>query len=167
MLSNFDIERICKKIDLPLVGVFSKDKLPKERSVGSYYINMENSDDGDGTHWVLAKIYNDADRDENVRRVQRKKDNIGALYFDPFGVDMPKEVEEFLKPFKPIPYNNRQIQSINTTECGWYCIFCDYTLEHKQYGDSYIEDYERFLGMWSDDTRDNLRLLKSYMKPIK
>lgn len=167
MISNFDIEKLCKKMDLPLVGVFSKDELPKDRIVGSYYINMQNHDDGDGTHWTLAKIYDENDRDDNVRRIHKKKSKYGALYFDPFGVDMPKEVAEFLSPFKPIPYNNRQIQSINTSECGWYCLYCDYVLEHKQHGDSYLEDYERFLGMWSDNPRENLRLLKAYMKPIK
>ena len=44
MLTNFDIEEICKSLQLPLVGVFSKDELPKKNYIGSYYINMENHD---------------------------------------------------------------------------------------------------------------------------
>ena len=125
MLSNFDIERICRKLELPIVGIFSKDELiNQKRRIGSYYINMENSTDGDGTHWVLAKIYDDDLRDEDNDEKDIHK--VGALYFDPFGLDMPKEVRRFLEPFKPIPYNNRQIQSVKTSECGWYCISCDY-----------------------------------------
>ena len=31
MLTNFDIERICKKLDLDLVGVFSKDELKDQK----------------------------------------------------------------------------------------------------------------------------------------
>lgn len=164
MLTNFDIERIANKLNLPIVGVFSKDTLPSKRSIGSYYINMENKNDGDGTHWVLAKIYDDDNRDEddNMKEVHK----VGALYFDPFGLDMPKEIERFLSPFKPIPFNNRQIQSINTTQCGWYCLSCDYALEHKQNDETYLEDYEKYLALWSDRPEQNLRLLKSFFKPL-
>ena len=36
MLTNFDIERITRKLDLPIVGVFSKNELLNtERKVGS------------------------------------------------------------------------------------------------------------------------------------
>ena len=50
MITNFEIEDICHKENLPLIGVFSKDELPKDRRVGSYYINLQNSDAGCGTH---------------------------------------------------------------------------------------------------------------------
>jgi len=169
MLSNFDIERICRKLDLPLICVCMKNELPKERKIGSYYVNLQNSDDGDGTHWTLVKIYSDDEREEmetiavnNGKRVYRS----GALYFDPFGVDMPKEVEEFLKPFKPIPYNNRHIQNIRSDSCGWYCLACDYALEHKQFTDTYLNDFEKFLSLWSDEPQKNLTILKSLFKPL-
>jgi hypothetical protein len=79
---------------------------------------------------------------------------------------MPKDVAAFLKPFSPVYCNNRQIQSINTSECGWYCLICDFLLEHKQHSKTYKEDYEKFLNIWSDDTNKNLTLLKKLMKPI-
>jgi hypothetical protein len=165
MLSNFDIERICRKLELPIVGIFSKDELiNQKRRIGSYYINMENSTDGDGTHWVLAKIYDDDLRDEDNDEKDIHK--VGALYFDPFGLDMPKEVRRFLEPFKPIPYNNRQIQSVKTSECGWYCISCDYALEHKQHDETYLQDFEKYLEIWSDRPEKNLKLLKSFFKPL-
>ena len=65
MLTNFDIERICKKLDLPIIGVFSKNQLLNiKRQVGSYYINLMEDDkvdeDGNnGSHWVMCKIYSD------------------------------------------------------------------------------------------------------------
>jgi len=169
MLSNFDIERIAKKLELPIVGVFSKDKLPKERKIGSYYINLQDHDDGDGTHWIFAKIYSDDEREEETITTDKKGNRVyrvGALYFDPYGLDMPKEVADFLSPFKPIPYNNRQIQGLTQTECGWFCLSCDYSLEHKQHGDTYLEDYEKFLSMWSDKPATNLKLLKALFKPL-
>lgn len=169
MISNFDIERICKKLDLPLVGVFSKDKLPTERKIGSYYINLQNHNDGDGTHWVLAKIYCDDERKNeetiavlNGKRVYR----CGAIYFDPFGLDMPKEVERFLEPFKPIPFSNRHIQNIRSEVCGWYCIACDYALEDKQNGETYLEDFEKFIALWSEEPSKNLKILKAFFKPL-
>jgi hypothetical protein len=170
MLSNFDIEKICRKLDLPIIGVFSKDLLPKERKIGSYYVNLQNHDEGEGTHWVLAKIYSDDER-ENIEHIATNKKGkqvyrVGALYFDPFGLDMPKEVEEFLSPFKPIPYSNRQIQGLKQEECGWYCIGCDYSLEHKQDEDTYLDDYNKFITLWSDKPATNLRYLKALFKPL-
>lgn len=169
MLSNFDIERICRKLKLPIVGVFSKDKLPEERTIGSYYINLQNHNDGNGTHWVMAKIYCDDEREIETVAVDSKGKRLhrcGALYFDPFGIGMPREVEEFLKPFKPIAYSTRHIQNVNTSQCGWFCILCDYTLEHKQDTESYLDDFEKFLNMWDDKQTKNLELLKSYFKPL-
>jgi hypothetical protein len=117
----------------------------------------------------LAKIYSDDERVETEtivyldgKRVYRS----GALYFDPFGVDMPKEVERFLSPFKPIPFNNRQIQNIRSEVCGWYCLACDYALEHKQNTDTYLDDYEKFLALWSDEPQKNLTILKSLFRPL-
>jgi hypothetical protein len=155
MLSNTDIERIANdELELPIIGVFSKDLLPKERYEGSYYINMQNSEDGGGTHWVLAKILKDNDGEHK------------AIYFDSFGVGMPKEVEAFLSPFKPIPYNNRQIQDLPTTQCGYYCLYCDYYLDNLRRFEDISDDYENFLRLWSGDTKNNLTLLKKLMKPL-
>ena len=155
MLSNTDIERIANdELELPIIGVFSKDLLPKERYEGSYYINMQNSEDGGGTHWVLAKILKDNDGEHK------------AIYFDSFGVGMPKEVEAFLSPFKPIPYNNRQIQDLPTTQCGYYCLYCDYYLNNLRRFEDISDDYENFLRLWSGNTKNNLTLLKNLMKPL-
>lgn len=167
MLTNFDIERLCDKLDLPIVGVFSKDELAnQERKIGSYYINMQDSDKGDGTHWCLAKIYCDDDRFSSDSSSDDSISVANALYFDAFGLGMPKETAEFLKPFNPVYCNNRQIQSIPTSECGWYCLCCDYILEHKKHSSTYLEDYEKFLEIWNDDTTKNLTILKNIFKPL-
>jgi len=174
MLTNFDIERIAKKLDLPIVGVFSKNELLNtERKVGSYYINLMDDDKTDaegnnGSHWVMAKIYCDEDRENYSSDEEEIKGHkvCNALYFDAFGFGMPKAVASFLKPFKPVYCNNREIQNINTSQCGWYCLACDYALEHLQYSDTYLEDYEKFLEMWSSDPKKNLTILKKFFKPL-
>lgn len=150
MLSNFDIEKLSDRLKLPIVGVFSKNELPELHEVGSYYINLQNSDDGNGTHWTFAKIFDDG----------------CSIYFDSFGLGQPKEVSRFLEDFRPVFCNNRQIQDINTTQCGYYCLFCDYYLTHCRQFDDPREDYNNFLDLWSDNSRDNLTLLKEYFKPL-
>ena len=161
MLTNFDIERICKKLDLPIVGVYSKDQLYNiKREVGSYYINMEDENKGNGSHWVLAKIYSDDDRDDTEETDNHKICH--AIYFDSFGFGMPKAVRDFLKPFNPVYCNNREIQDIKTSECGWYCICCDYSLENHHNSRTYLEDYEKFLNMWSSNPKKNLSILKNF-----
>ena len=163
MLTNFNIEKIADKLNLPIVGVFSKNELLNtKRKIGSYYINMQDSDEGAGTHWVLAKIYTDEeiDSDEDDSEVEVK-----CLYFDSFGLGPPKAVSKFLAPFKPIYCNNREIQSINTTECGWYALICDYYLEKGKEG-TYLDDFEKFLNIWSDDQKKNLTILKKLFKPL-
>ena len=51
-LSNFDLQDLALKYNLPLIGVYSKDELPKKIQVGSYYVNMQDSTEGNGTHWI-------------------------------------------------------------------------------------------------------------------
>jgi len=172
MLSNFALERIAKKLELPIVGVFSKDELrDRPRILGSYYINLMDSDKTDdegnnGSHWVFAKIYSDKDRDDVDSDSDDDIKECKALYFDPYGCGMPKDVSNFLKPFSPVYCNNRQIQNINTSQCGWYCVLCDYMLEHKQERKSYLKDFEKFLNLWYDEPEKNLTVLKRLFKPI-
>jgi hypothetical protein len=157
-LTNLEIEDICKSVGLPIIGVFSKDLLPKERRVGSYYINMQNHDEGNGSHWVFARIF----------------DCGKAIYYDSFGIAMPIEVEEFLKPFKPVAYSTRQIQDIKSNFCGRFCILCDYFFSYQM--KEKIRDYKTaeerkrkcpidgeflvFLSSWTDDTKKNDELCK-------
>jgi hypothetical protein len=106
MLSNIELEDMAEKDGLDLIGVYSKNKIPTERRVGSYIINMQDFEDGNGTHWIAFKIF----------------DNGKACYFDSFGTIYPEDVGEFLKIFKPIAWNNRQIQYPKSEMCGWFCL---------------------------------------------
>ena len=73
MMTNVDLENMADKLGLPIVGVFSKDELIGDdkapRQIGSYYINMQDSTEGNGTHWIFAKIFESGH----------------GLYFDSFG----------------------------------------------------------------------------------
>lgn len=141
MLSNYDIQDICKSMELHIVGVYSKDLLPNKNYVGSYYVNMEDHDEGNGTHWVMCKIF----------------ENGTAIYFDSFGVYPPEDINNFLNIFKPYIRNNREIQDIKSENCGWFCILCDYYSRDE-------ETFEKFLRCWSDDTKKNDKILFELMK---
>ena len=69
-LSNIDIINIIKdlKLDKYFGGIYSKNELPKHLIRKKFYIiNLQNSDEGEGTHWTcfyfnkpLISIYFDA-----------------------------------------------------------------------------------------------------------
>jgi len=112
-LTNFDLHRLCKRMDLPIVGVFSKDELePIPHQIGTYYINMSDAKEP-GTHLICVKIVCDEDRD-NYKGKKNKEKVCEAIYFDSFGIDMPIEVANYLKNFRPIAYSNRHIQNIHS-----------------------------------------------------
>jgi len=149
MITNFDIEEIANSLRLPIIGVFSKDKLPQRRMVGSYYVNMEDHDKGSGTHWVFIRIFSSG----------------VAIYFDSFGISPPEQVRDFLKPFSPFAFSNRQIQDIKSENCGRFCILCDYffsyQIKNQKLTNDYIaECFDDFLNSWSIDTATNDKILK-------
>jgi len=147
-LSNFEIEDICDELKLPYIGVFSKDQIPKERKVGAYYINLQNHNDGNGTHWVFMRLF----------------PNAKFIFFDSFGQKPPEQIIEWSKPFKPIAINNRQIQDINSQKCGWFCISLDYyfTYDCKTNKDVF-DNYNDFLSIWSSNTKLNDKILKEFL----
>ena len=148
MLSNKDLEDFEKDMKLPLVGVYCKDELPDKHYVGDYYINLQNHDKGNGTHWTYFKIF----------------DNGDAVYFDPFGMYMPEEVRQFLLPFKPVAVNSREIQDYYSDCCGHFCEACSYYLTYEyDKNKSTDANFVDFLSIFSDNTKSNDKILKEYL----
>jgi hypothetical protein len=146
--SSTDLERTAQILKLPLVGVYSKDTLPDRCYVGSYIINMEDSDVGNGTHWVLLKIFPTKE----------------VIYFDSFGLSVPPLIKDFVKG--KIATSTRQIQDIDATTCGYYCIACDdYMTYQKQHRPIY-ERYDDFLNIFKADTKKNDLILLDYLKQM-
>lgn len=90
------------------LGVFASDNLPK--SVGpfnhtSLIVNLD-TNNLPGTHWVAI--------------ITRENE---AYYFDPFGRSPPLIIASWLnKYFDDWRYNNRQVQTISSTYCGYFCL---------------------------------------------
>ena len=56
-LSSKDLEQMVKQYGINnFNGIYSKDLLPDKLIKGWYIINLENHDEGNGTHWTCFKI---------------------------------------------------------------------------------------------------------------
>lgn len=119
LLSNFDLVSYCKALHIPLKKILSKDLYDNVKvQIGAYIVNMQDEDDGNGTHWVGFIIT------ENM-----------AIYFDSYGMGIPPDIKKFLRRYKKMTviYSIDQIQTIKSVACGWYVLYFLYffTVLHK------------------------------------
>jgi hypothetical protein len=146
--SSTDLEQIAQKLKLPLIGVYSKDNLPDRLYVGSFIINMENSDVGNGSHWVLLKVFPTKE----------------VIYFDSFGLSPPQQIKDFVKG--KIATSTRQIQDIDATTCGYYCLAADDYMTYQKQHRPIFERYDDFLNIFVADTKKNDEILLDYLSQM-
>src|SRR5436190_13083711 len=101
-MDNYQILKSGKNIP-NFKGVFMRNELKNPRKNESLIINLD-SKKGSGTHWVAVK---------------KRGDKI--LYFDPFGIQPPKEIIRYYKTLK-VYYSTTKVQKLNATNCGKLCI---------------------------------------------
>lgn len=107
--SNVQLENLAKKLNIPVNDITNKDLLhinpPKE---GGYIVNLQDSEDGDGSHWVALWL-------ENPNK---------AAYMDSFAVVPPLDVIDYCYKFncKEILVNDKTIQRLEYGRCGQYCL---------------------------------------------
>lgn len=141
-LSDKDITYILKEQRIKLNGVFMKDELPSKLKSGFYVVNLQSSNIGNGTHWT-AFYYSP------------KK----SFYFDAFGFPAPVEIEQKLKRYR---YNDKQIQNLNSTACGFYCIAFIIFLNKNKNKD--LENrFQSFVDAFSTNTKINDKLLYNFL----
>ena len=142
-LSNFEIDKILKHYKINYNGIFQKDCLPNKLENGAYIINLQSSTDGNGTHWVALYKINDG----------------YSLYFDSMGFLPPKEVEEKLHVYD---YNDKQIQGLNSSSCGYYVIaFILFLSKYKS-----KKAFETFISLFcSNNSKKNEVILYKLLYP--
>jgi hypothetical protein len=147
-LTNFDIIELCKRLKIPIHGVFLKDKLPQICKKGNYIINLDSSYTGNqGTHWTCL-ICGDND----------------SLYFDSFGVPPPSEVARFIKTkYKKYYWSNEIIQDMDSVLCGYFCI--GLFLYVKNSKSKMLTATQNYINMFMEDTKKNNKVLKNYINP--
>ena len=144
-LSNVDIEKICGDT---IIGVFSKDEVPNLKE-GYYIINLEDHRDSRCGHWTVFYYCNPSS-------------SRPSLYFDSFGFVPPKDIEAKLSP--SYIYNAKQIQHIESTACGFFCIaFVAYTSKSSFGRAPTRMDFQRFCGLFSKDTKVNDEILNKLL----
>jgi hypothetical protein len=142
MLSNFDVEDLVVKMGIPnFKGCYYKDLLKKVEPNSSYILNLNSEYDEDnkrngGSHWVALVIDDD------------KK----GMYFDPYGVDVPLEITNLLKSNQyKIYHTNKNIQSLMSNLCGFFCLgFIYFLTVSKQRTKNIINDTSIFLDLFED-----------------
>jgi len=145
MLSNIQLESLCKSLELPLRAVVSKDELPHVLPLdGCYIINLQNSDDGDGTHWTGLVIQSP-----------------NAFYFDSFGAPLI-EAEKFVRRkqnVKRFAFNNFIVQDLDSKSCGFFVVGLFLYLKRKR-GD-FFDKCNRYVDLFGEDTKANENILSS------
>ena len=154
LLSNLDIEYYCQLLNIPLIGVLSKNLFNNMKlQSGCYILNLQDSDVGGGTHWTTLIIT-----------------NTYAIYYDSFGGYIPTPILAFIKQNKSLKiiYSIDQIQYLDSIFCGWFCIyFCFFfTVLHKKCS-NYKYLLNKHNSIFSLDNRHlNDRILRNLIKGI-
>ena len=136
-LSNYDLIKWCKYLNIPINEVLSRDeRVPHNHSQALFIYNLEPSYMS-GSHWVATYV----------------KDNV-INYFDSFGMPPFQELVNHAKRKNlTLLHQNNQIQNIKTTTCGYFCL---YFLNEMNKGNSYFNLLEAFD---THDTMENERFI--------
>lgn len=107
-LTDVQMVKFAKSLELPLEGVFLRDELPTNPKAYAFYIFNLDTSTGNGTHWTCA-VTTDTD----------------AVYFDSFGFPPPTEILSFFKRrYSIVGWNSWVLQPIKSTTCGyWVLVF--------------------------------------------
>jgi len=144
-LSNIDISQILEQYGININGIYSKDMLPNKLEKGWYIINLQNHNKGNGSHWTCFYL----------------GDSEVSLYFDSFGIDCPEHLHIELKPYI---YNHLEIQNLQSSACGFFCIgLIKYIETHKRIIPIYIL-FERYCHLFSPRTISNDGILRRILK---
>jgi hypothetical protein len=166
MLTDTQLEVLCRKMSIPLAGIFFKNELPRKIETNKgYIINIEDSHDDEGnensgTHWTCLFV--------------RKYENgvVEPIYFDSYGAPPPEYVKQVVKQSfnKYLPYTTKDIQSLMSQICGWFVCSFLYGITSKQMacGDLY-RDVEQYIEMFDDlnnshEWKKNEYILKCFFR---
>jgi hypothetical protein len=148
--SKDDLLHASQRNNICLNAIVYKDAL-KQVPIrnGGYIINMANeTDNNGGTHWVGFWI-------EGKR----------AVYFDPFGIIPPEEVEHYLSKHNTM-YVTKQIQNVFSDICGYYVLYFMYWM-NKQRKIPIFKRADVFCDLFSSDPKDNRKILENLLKPLQ
>jgi hypothetical protein len=144
MLSDQEIWGLAERMRVPLVFCNFKDQLKKKplQYNKSYVVNLENKydDEGkrnEGSHYVCFQVNKYANG------------KVEPIYFDSFGQPQPDTITEFVGGI--MPHNDKDVQSLMNSACGWYCLaFLHYINEYQGRTHDLYTDARHFISMFDD-----------------
>ena len=141
-ISNYDLLKWCEYLNIPIKDVLSRDEnTPHYHMQALFIYNLEPSY-MNGSHWVATFVKNGI-----------------VNYFDSFGMPPFQELVDHVKKKKLILlHQNNQIQNINTTTCGYFCL---YFLNEMNKGTSYYDLLKVFN---IHDTMKNEKFIENHFK---
>jgi hypothetical protein len=105
-LTNVELDQHLKRYGKYAATTRSKDQVNADCRGKITVVNMQNSNEGSGTHWCL--LY-------DVRPHE-------VIWFDSMGAAPPRKVLSFMKSTgKTIRYNPDQLQALGSVVCGYWC----------------------------------------------
>ena len=116
-------------------GCFIDDRLPSKLSNGFYVINLNGN-----SHWTCLL-----------------KDGKKYFYFDSYGFLASEEVEDQIGEYI---YSTDQLQDMNSSSCGFFCIaWMSYMDSHKNKESAFAN----FLSLFTKNTKDNEMILHKWL----
>ena len=132
--TNFQLYELGKKLNISIKGIYNKDYfhlLDDPKSGECFIVNLADSDEP-GTHWTAIYFYGNY-----------------AYYFDSYGFREPVEISKFIKRYTAkLLSSDKQIQSVRSGYCGWYCIAFLYHMINSKLPK--IQAFKQFLSMYDD-----------------
>lgn len=149
MLTNHDLEELGKHYNLPIHDTVMKDELRGTPQEGHYIINLDSSNNSNGTHWTCL-----------TRRGKQ------FYFFDSFGAPPSVEVVEFVKkvPDSTLGFNNCILQDLDSENCGYFCI--GNLLKLQKSPDIYTAA-NRYINTFFKNTKRNDKVLQNYFRKLR
>ena len=135
-LTDGELRQLLNRYEIPCNGIYIKNELPRLKN-GNYIINLNGQ-----SHWTA---------------LIKKGDKY--YYFDSYGVVPLVDVQNVIG--KKFRWSNRDIQDLNSSSCGWFCIAFLRFMNHKQDLD---KTYELFIKMFMDNTIENEKILSGLLR---
>jgi hypothetical protein len=147
MLSNHDIDLLVEKLNIPnFKGCYYKDKLKTIQPNSSYIINLNSELDekgnvNKGSHWCCLVT-------DDMKQ---------CIYFDSYGEREPVEIRNLLKSNQyKIGHTSKNIQSLMSNLCGFFCLSFIYFLSVSKYRTkNIINDASIYLDLFEDLDKTN------------
>jgi hypothetical protein len=95
-LTDTELEQICMYFNIPLQGIYEKSEI-KSLPYGNYIVNLNGQ-----SHWCAMIISPN-----------------GNFWYDAYGFPAPENLHDLMGNYT---WNDKQIQDIRSTACGYFCV---------------------------------------------